>query len=381
MLNALLPDLETLLSHEMLSRFSDQPIVSSVCSPLVAGHSASGSHLHCITTNAGAGPTFILKRMSLEWDWIMRATLDHAGRETVVWQTGFLDALPPEVAHAVLACARDGAGWAILMQDASAFTFPARDPYLEVPISDAQNRAVLRGLAALHAQSWEQPLALPPELGFCQPGPRLGAFSQTVAQREAAIGAAYVEIMRAGWNALPDLIETDLAETITHLANDPSRLAAAHASLPMTAIHGDPRPPNLGIVPRADGSLQLLLFDWQFAGPGWATTDLAWYLYCASSNDAILPEPSIAIYRETLAEKLGDRFDVAWWRPLLALGLLGQFVRCAQDLAWAACFGPEPRRAWARRALVWWRDRAVGGLAALQVIEQGASTRHDSPVR
>lgn len=357
--------LDDLLAPESLTALSGVPVATVAVAPLVAGHSASGCKLSLVTTNDGGGPTFVLKQMSLAWDWIMRATNDHQGREVVIWQTGFLDTLPPEITHAVLAGAPDGTGWALLMRDMTAAIYPPQNPDLGYPITDEQHSALLGALAALHAQHWDQPQALDPALGFCQPGPRFSALSAGVAAREAGGNAPYVECMRLGWRDLPQLIDPALARTIHALANDPGPLAAAHRHFPLTAIHGDPRPPNVGFVRQKDGTLRVLLYDWQFAGPGWPTTDLAWYLYCASACDAIQIEPAIAIYRAALAERLGARFDPAWWEPMLALGLLGQFVRSAYDVAWSAVHGPEAAREWAHRSLDWWSARATEGLCVL----------------
>ncbi|MCA9878447.1 MAG: phosphotransferase [Thermomicrobiales bacterium] len=368
MRHALHSTLDHLLAPETLTNLSGVPVASVTVAPLVAGHSASGSKLSLVTANDGHGPTFVLKQISLAWDWIMRATLDHQGREVVIWRTGFLDDLPPEITHAVLACATDGAGWALLMRDMTAAVYPPRNTKLGFPITDEENQALLGALAALHAQHWNRPQALDPTLGFCRPGPRFSALSAGVAAREHATDAPYLECMRQGWADLPRLIDPSLAQTIRALSNDPQPLAAAHRHFPMTAIHGDPRPPNVGFVRRANGTLRVLLYDWQFAGPGWATTDLAWYLYCASACDAIQIDPAITLYRAALAERLGARFDPAWWEPLLALGLLGQFVRCAHDVAWCANHGPMEARGWARRSLDWWSARAIEGLRVLNAL-------------
>jgi hypothetical protein len=103
--------LDELLAPETLSELAGSAIGSVRCLPITGGHSASGSHLLAIETNDGEGPRLVLKRVSREWDWIMRATGDDRGREALAWTSGLLDRLPPEVTHPILACARDADSW------------------------------------------------------------------------------------------------------------------------------------------------------------------------------------------------------------------------------------------------------------------------------
>jgi hypothetical protein len=60
-----------------------------------------------------------------------------------------------------------------------------------------------------------------------------------------------------------------------------------------------------------------------------------------------------------LAQRLGPRFDEDWWQPQLELSLLGQMLRCAQDLAWAAVrHESASTRERSRSGLVWWSAQA-----------------------
>ena len=120
--------IDELLAPEILSRLVGSAITSARRLPFTGGHAASGSHLLAIETNGGDGPRFVLKCVSPEWDWIMRATEDHVGRETLAWTSGLLDRLPPEAAHPIVACAHNGAGGTILMRDVGDTLFPPHDP-------------------------------------------------------------------------------------------------------------------------------------------------------------------------------------------------------------------------------------------------------------
>ena len=98
------------------------------------------------------GRRFVLKRTSLETDWIARATKDHALRE------GWFAALPPGALAWIplattpyLGAAADGDGVAILTPALSneliAWERPGHDPAIDVATLDR----VLRALARIHA--------------------------------------------------------------------------------------------------------------------------------------------------------------------------------------------------------------------------------------
>jgi hypothetical protein len=353
-----LASLDALLAPEHLTQVSGSAVVSVRRLPFIGGHSASGSRFLGVETNDGHGPRFVVKRISPAWDWIMRATDDRVGREAVAWTSGLLDRLPPEVSHPVVACAHDGAGWAVLMRDVSKALFPPHDPYLGTPIAAADDARILEALAALHAAFREEPEAADPAMGFCTPEHRFRAFSPETGRREADGPDVYPRIIREGWELLPELVDSDVAALVTRLADDPGPLTAALARYPQTVVHGDPRPPNLGLD-RTGAAPRVMLLDWHFVGPGAPGADVAWYLYCAGPSRTGSREDALATYSDHLAQRLGTRFAESWWQPQIALSLLGQMLRCAQDLAWAAVRHEAASvREWARADLVWWSEQA-----------------------
>jgi hypothetical protein len=297
----------------------------------------------------------VLKRVSREWDWIMRATGDDQGREALAWTSGLLDRLPAEVTHPILACARDASGWAILMRDANSTLFPPHDPYIGTPISPADDAHILAGLAALHATFWAAPEATNSAPWFCTPENRYRAFSAETGRREVNCRDFYPRIIREGWELLPTLIDADLADLVASLAIDPHPLTSALERYPQTVVHGDVRSANLGLL-RSDNVVpRVLLLDWQFVGSGSPGVDLAWYLYCAGPGRRTSHEAGIACYRDCLGRRLGNEFDDAWWQPQLELSLLGQMVRLGHDMAWAALRHDHTTvRDWARGQLTWW---------------------------
>ena len=92
--------------------------------------------------------------------------------------------------------------------------------------------------------------------------------------------------------------------------------------------------------------------------------ELARYL---GTNSVLLPrskEDTIAFYRQRLAERLGSQFDPAWWRPQLALGLLGGFVQDAWSMVLKATHwhvGEGDREHW-QADLAWWSEQVRMGI-------------------
>lgn len=350
--------LDDLLEPETLSRLTGCAITSARRLPFVGGHSASGSGFLAVETNNGRGPRFVVKLSSPACDWIVRATDDSRGREVLVWDSGLLDRLPPEITHPVIACARDAEGWAILMHDVSDELL--QDPLGATPIPEADHRRYLDALAALHAAFWEHPSLAEPSLGYCSPWHRYTVFSPATGEREAQHPNEVLRWIREGWAALWSEIEPDVAALLRGLLADPTPLCAAMARFPQALLHGDPRTANLGIDPGPPP--RVVLLDWHLVGPGVPGVDLAWYLTRAGPRVPMSNETSVAYYRAGLARRLGSRFDEQWWRPQMDLSLLGELVRRGWIYGEDIARHPSASvRARARASLAWWSERAREG--------------------
>jgi hypothetical protein len=350
--------LDELLLPETLSRLVGSPIISARRLPFVGGDSASGSSFLAIETNGGQGPRFVVKLSSPACDWIVRGTADCHGREVLVWTTGLLDQLPPEITHPVIACARDEEGWAILMHDVSDQLIP--DPLGASPINVADHRRYLDALAALHADFWGRSEIVDPALGYCSPWHRYMVFSPATGEREAAHPNEDICLIREGWPLFLALTAPDVAALLRKLLADPTPLCTAMARYPQTVLHGDPRCANIGIAPSPRP--RVVLLDWHFVGPGVPAVDLAWYLASLRSRAPVPNESIISWYRERLAQRLGSRFEEQWWLPQLELSLLGEVVRRGWVLGWLAAHHPNASlREWARQSVGWWSERAREG--------------------
>jgi hypothetical protein len=347
-----------LLAPETLSRLAGLPITSARRGLFVGSHSASGSSFLTVETNDGHGPRFVVKLSSTECDWIVRATEDVRGREVLVWESGLLDRLPPEITHPVIACARAREGWAILMHDVSDDLLA--DPQGVTPICEDDHRRYLAALAALHVAFWDDLSLAEPLLGYCSASHRYTMFSQATGERESAHPNEVVRWIRDGWAALWGVIEPDLAALLRELLGDPAPLCTAMARYPQTLLHGDPRTANLGIT---DGPPpRVILLDWHLVGHGTPRVDLAWYLTRIGPRVPMSNETSIACYRAELARRLGNRFAEQWWRPQTELSVLGEMLR--RGWMHGEIFAHHPSasvRKRARKRLRWWCERAREG--------------------
>ncbi len=350
--------LDELLSPETLSRLTGCAIGEARRLPFVGGHSASGSEFLSVETNSGQGPRLVVKLSSPACDWIVRGTADRCGREVLVWTTGLLDQLPPEITHPVIACARDEESWAILMRDVSDQLIP--DSMGVTPFTEADHRRYLDAMAALHAAFWEQSELAEPAIGYCSPWHRYTVFSPATGEREAAHPNETICRIREGWPSFLALIAPDVAALLRRLLADSAPLCAAMARYPQTVLHGDPRPANLGITPGPRP--RVVLLDWHLVGPGVPGADLAYYLSRSGLRVSVSNNISIAWYRALLARRLGSRFEEEWWRPQLELSLLGELLRRGWVHGWDIAHSPSASfRARARESLAWWSERAREG--------------------
>jgi hypothetical protein len=343
-----------------LAALTGRPVSDARLVALPAPESAySGSRLLAVETNGGIGPRLLVKRIAPAWDYFMRVTDDERGREMLAWHTGLLDRLPPELGHAVLACAHDGDGWAILMRDVGPSLLARR-----AVVSATDHAAILDGMAAFHATFWEQTALVDPEQGFNHPWHHYHIISPAAALRDPDPSGVMPRIVRDGWDALPALVGDELAGTLLALATDPGALLAAFARYPRTVVHADFRHANIG-VERLPGPRAIVL-DWALIGPGPATLDVIWYLIHLGSRSPAAVEDSLATYRRQLAMRLGARFDERWWQPLLELGYLGGLIRYGWIAARALHVArDEAARARIQAEMAPWIARARLGLARL----------------
>ena len=280
------------------------------------------------------GVSFVLKRMSIERDWIMRATDDLACREAA-----FADAsinLGDAVRTPAIGAAHDGDGYALLMRDITTDLLPAG------VISATQLDAVIAGMAVLHARP--APAGVP----WCDLTRRLTLLTPTTARVAESYDAPVARDVVEGWR-LFDMHATPRTRALIHdLFEDPSPLTRALAQTPAAFLHGDLKFDNIGI----DGAGRLWLIDWALTLVAPPALELGWFLAINSRrlpvsldevlrryHDAAAMAPELRAHhdaltvlcgmllrgwRKALDAATGDGDELGWWceRVEAAAGVL-----------------------------------------------------------
>jgi hypothetical protein len=278
------------------------------------------------------GRPHVVKRLSYDTDWVMRA-VDDVGVPRVVrmFSSGLFDQLPACIDTTLVEVAYDpGSGLAeLLMRDVSEAFLRDRNP---ITLEDQE--VVIDAMAQLHAATWNRP----DDLGLTSPASRWQAFTPGFARREAARGPlsgvpAAIEPMWA------ELAEADPAtyRVLFALSEDPTPLIDALAGTPRALIHGDFKGGNLGRY----GAGRVVLVDWAFPGIDAPCIDLAWYLAVNCDRLPESKELTIERYRSCLHAHGVD--TSGWWDQQLPLALLGG----ALQMAWNKAGQPAELAWWA----------------------------------
>ena len=241
--HTLFPTVEAMLAPAAISELAGQTITEVSQRPLSTEFGRSGSRILLVTTNQGQGPRFVLKLVSQDWDWLMRSTEDSRCRSVTLWQYGLLDQLPPEIAHGILACANNGAGWGLLLEDVGDRMVPF-DPFTQ-----AENRFFLNAMAALHARFWESPEIKNPELGLCHLRHTYHMFSPRAAAPESEGDNNIPRRVLEGWQRARTDLPADVTAILMDLLDDPMPLVRALERYPFTLVHGDWRHANQACAP------------------------------------------------------------------------------------------------------------------------------------
>lgn len=320
----LFASVEELLEPDTLSTLGNVAVKNVRRVPVEQADAYSGSRFHSIETNDQLGPRFILKLPPQDAD--APASWGGLNRTVAAWQHGIFDNLPPTIEHATLACAHDGAGYAILMQDVGDMLV-RRDRQFTV----AEHELFLDAMVMMHNAFWED------------------------AQFKTSLSPSpyfLIDPTAEGWDVVEDFLEPDVAQVTRSLLQNAQPLYDAFAHYPKTLVHNDLWYANLGIS-RGEPP-HVVMLDWDFATLAPPAVDLVFYI---GENAGVLPsddDVSIAeAYRSRLARRLGERFDAQQWLPQLELCLLGDFMRRGKWTLLEAARAPDKeKRAQVQKRLV-----------------------------
>lgn len=358
-----LPTVAALLDLEHLGRIEGRHVERIEREPLVTVDGLSEVPMERIVTAGSDGMrSFVLKRFAYASDWVMRVTGDTQGRAAQVWISGLLDQLPTCIEHAVVACAHDGEGWAVLMRDVGDTLVPPGD----TPITAGEQERFLAHMAAMQAAFWEQRQWDHPGLGLCSLRQRYAGFAPATMRRADVRAYAMPQMAIRGWELLEDAVTPKVAAIVRALLNNPDPLCTALRAYPQTVIHGDWKLGNLGLT-EGRPEQQTVVLDWALVGVAPPAVDLGWYLAVNSARLPASREETIETFVSCLRDVLGDRFEPSWWEPQLDLALLGAFVQLGWPKILGALQGEPGVREREQDEVCWWSERVLRGARHLEL--------------
>lgn len=285
----------------------------------------SGARIYRLI-DAARNRRWILKKTSMNWDWIMRATEDVQGREQTV--AALLTLRGNGVRSVAISGFREGSNCYTLMRDVSEFLIGRR------PITEAEFDAVIEGMAALHAIVPSHPLMIP----WCPVKQRLSLLSQQGIGIVRDHGPDWLarELDR-GWTLFFDQAPGSVVEIIRSILHDFVILERALQKLPSRLLHGDLKFDNVGL----DSSHCMLLIDWAMLMYAPPAVELGWFMAINSKQINISFDDVLAIYfdkapidsalrpcyqalaalcglllrgwRKALDADAGDASELRWW--------------------------------------------------------------------
>lgn len=307
-------NVEQILAPETLSKLLSKPITHVECQPMKEHSGLAGGQLSYVDTNVGR---LVLKQMSMHSDWIMFSSADHQCRSVMLWQYGLLDQIRPQVEHEIIGCARDGEGWAILMNDLTGFVHSWGKS-----IPPEQLLVFLDSLARIHATFWNNPRLKDSRLGLCDVTTLIDQTSPTMARKYVDGGLGVLPTwINGGWQVMEDLLDPDVFAQMDNIMENRQPLLDALSRYPVTLLHGDYRADNLA-YPNYPAVL-----DWQEASYALMTIDLAWFVLQDFGRESIEQTEIIKYYRRQLEIYLHQRFDDTNWQAMLDLGFLVNALR------------------------------------------------------
>ncbi|HEX6289522.1 MAG TPA: phosphotransferase [Herpetosiphonaceae bacterium] len=326
-------------------------------SPLPVAHHSGNTLERVIARRRGMERRFVLKRFSIERDWIMRLTHDDAVRELALFRHGIYTRLPDTCYVPIIAAARDGSSWASLMADVTDGLAPADD----APIAAADLRRYLAQLAAVHARFLHDDSLLDPALGLSTVRDFALILSPRLVRDECAEGRghAVLEAAQRGWRVFDEIAPPEVVQAIEHLERAPDPLLALIDHMPHTLVHGDFKTANLGawppVVPGEPASThRTIILDWQDATYGPPLLDLGYFLAISALRLPVTKEAAIQMYRDALTA-CGYRYPQQTWQRDLDLGLL---TGGALRLLWQKALGTQAQdpklRQRQREEVRWW---------------------------
>ena len=291
------------------------------------------------------GRRLVAKRIVPGSNWIDRHTADE-GREALLFRSGVLDRVPGQaIDHAIVAAERDGEAWWVVMKDVS-------DSLLsdDRRLSRAESLSILVAVNRIWEEFWGETI---PHLSTLRD--HIGLFSPAIAESERNGLDLLPKQYEVFWEAFTEAVDSDVADGVLRLHQDPAPLIDRLDALGTTLVHGDIRDEQMGLA--AD---RLILLDWGLATQGHPVVDFAWSIChnawrIDATHDALV---------EDFRRVRGERDDP---RANELIGLVG-LLMYGWIFGHSAAYHPDPaEREWAGEELAWWVPQARRGLEAIDI--------------
>jgi hypothetical protein len=290
------------------------------------------------------GRRLVAKRIVPGSNWIDRHTADE-GREALLFRSGVLDRVPAAIDHAIVAAERDGEAWWVVMEDVS-------DSLLsdDRRLSRTESLSILSAANRMWDEFWGEQV---PHL--CSLWDYFHLVSPAIAEAERSRLDLLPKQFEAFWEAFAEAVDSDVADGVLSLHQDPAPLVSRLAALGTTLVHADIRDEQIGLA-----GDRLILLDWGRATQGHPVLDFAWSI-CHNA-------PRIDATHDELVEDFrrvrGEHDDP---RANELIGLVG-LLMYGWVFGHSAAYHPDPtEREWAGEELAWWVPQARRGLEAIAV--------------
>jgi hypothetical protein len=281
------------------------------------------------------GRRLIAKRIVPGTNWIDRHTNDD-GREALLFTSGVLGRMPAAIDHAVVAAERDGDAWWVVMRDVSASLLPDGQR-----LTRADHRRMLGAANLMWEEFWEERVPHLCSLHDC-----FHLFSPAIAEAERDGLDLLPKQYEAFWEAFAQAVDSDVAEPVLALLEDPAPLVAELEACGTTLIHADIRDEQIGL----DGD-RLILLDWGRASQGHPVVDFFWSICHNAWRIDATHDELIEDFRLARGERDDPR--------ALELGVIAGLVMYGWVFGHSAAYHPDAaERDWARGELGWWVPRA-----------------------
>ncbi|MDQ3127268.1 MAG: aminoglycoside phosphotransferase family protein [Chloroflexota bacterium] len=312
-----------------------------------------------------SGRAYVLKRDSLDRDWIAQATADRPLLREA-WFAAHGPVLPRGIRNPAL-----GAGWdaaagkvGILMPDLSSVLFD-----WNLPLGTEQLDHVLDALAVLHGHAWRErrDVVRPHATPWTE---RLTLICRPSLERPGPARTAVADRLLPGWDAWDRLATPAARGIVAELANHPEPLIRALSAEPWTLLHGDLKLANVGIA--TDGVVEMV--DWQMLMIAPVAIELGWFLVANVASLPMAPDRVLERYRLRLDARTwtaaDERFDgqrdvsrvspvMRWEAQEAAAILVGLLLRGWRKGADAEAGIVHASGVSAADDLAWWCERAV----------------------